>query len=104
MCKISENIVAVEGPSFTQVNAVFEAHFSPTSNPVYEYYLFHQIKQRHHETTHEFHIRLKEHGQKYRFMDLNQEIKLQVELTTCSNKLRRYPFKILIKVFQNFQQ
>ena len=34
MCKIYENIVAVEGPPFTQINAAFEAHFAPTSNPV----------------------------------------------------------------------
>ena len=92
MCKTYENIVAVERPPLTQVNAAFEAHFAPTSNPAYEYYLFHQIKQRHHKTTHEFHIRLKEQRQKCGFMDLNQEIKLQAELTTCSNKLRCYSF------------
>ena len=33
---------------------------------------------------------LKEQSQKCEFMDLNQEIKQQVELATCSNKLRRY--------------
>ena len=36
---------------------------------------------------------MKEQGQKCRFMDLNREIKQQVELITCSNKLRRYSFQ-----------
>ena len=36
---------------------------------------------------------MKEQGQKCRFMDLNCEIKQQVELVTCSNKFRRYSFQ-----------
>ena len=36
---------------------------------------------------------LKEQRPKCGFTDLNREIKQQVELATCSNKLRRYSFQ-----------
>ena len=36
---------------------------------------------------------MKEQGQKCGFTDLSREIKQQVELATCSNKLRRYSFQ-----------
>ena len=82
MYEIYENIIPVEEPTFTQVNAAFEAQFAPTSNPAYECYLFHQLKQQQDETIHGFYIRLKEQGQEE-----------QTELATCSNKLRRYSFQ-----------
>ena len=31
-----ENIVTVKDSTLTQVNAAFQAHFAPTSNPAYE--------------------------------------------------------------------
>ena len=93
MYKIHENIITVEEPTLAQVNAASEVHFAPTSNPAYECYLFLQLKQRQDETIHEFYIRLKEQGQKCGFTNLNREIKQQVELATCSNKLQRYSFQ-----------
>ena len=44
MYEIYENIITVEEPTFTQVNAAFEAQFAPISNPAYECYLFRQLK------------------------------------------------------------
>ena len=52
MYEIYENIITVEKPTLAQVNAAFEAHFAPTSNPAYQCYLFHQLKQRQDETIH----------------------------------------------------
>ena len=40
---------------------------------------------------------MKEQGQKCGFTDLNREIKQQVELAICSNKLRRHSFQNLDK-------
>ena len=82
MYEIYENIITVMEP--------FEAHFAPTSSPAYECYLFRQLKQRQDEIIREFYIRLKE---QCGFTDLNREIKQQVELATCSNKLGRYSFQ-----------
>ena len=93
MYGIYENIIIVEEPTHAQVNAAFETHFAPTSNPAYECYLFRQLKQRQDETIHEFYIRLKEQRQKCGFTDLNREIRQQVKLATCSNKRRRYSFQ-----------
>ena len=94
MHEIYENIITVEEHTLTQINASFEAHFAPTSNPAYKCcYLFRQLKQRQDQTIHEFYIRLKEQDQKCGFKDLNREIKQQVELATYSNKLRRYSFQ-----------
>ena len=91
--KIYKNIITVDEPTLTQVNAAFEAHFAPTSNATNECYPFRQLKQRQDETIHEFYIRLKEQGQKCGFTDLNREVTQQVELATCSNKLRLYSFQ-----------
>ena len=76
-----------------QVNAALKAHFAPTSNPAYECYFFHQLKQRQDETIHEFCIGLKEQGQEYGLEDLDRQIKQQIELATYGNKLRRYFFQ-----------
>ena len=46
MYEIYENIITVEEPLLTQVNAALKTHFAPTSNPVYECYLFCQLKLR----------------------------------------------------------
>ena len=54
---------------------------------------FLQLKQRQDQTTHSFYIRLNEQVRKCGFVNLNREIKQQVELATCSNKLRRYSFQ-----------
>ena len=51
------------------------------------------LKQRQDEIIHEFYLSLKEQGQKFGFTDLNRENKQQVELVTCSNKLRCYSFQ-----------
>ena len=40
MYEIYKNIITAEEPTLAQVNAAFEAHFAPTSNPAYECYLF----------------------------------------------------------------
>ena len=45
MYEIYENIITAEEPTLAEVNVAFEAHFAPTSNPAYECYLFHQLKQ-----------------------------------------------------------
>ena len=36
--EIYKNIITVEEPTLTQVNAAFEAHFAPTSRSAYKYY------------------------------------------------------------------
>ena len=43
MYKIYENIVTVEEPTLTQVNAAFETPFAPTLDSVYRCYLFRQL-------------------------------------------------------------
>ena len=112
MCEIYENIITVGEPTPTQVNAAlaFEVQFAPTSNPAYECYLFRQLKQRQDKIIHEFYTRLKEQGQKCGFADLNREIKQQLELATCSNKIRRYSFQNhdkslseLLKIAKSFE-
>ena len=104
MCEIYENIITVGEPTPTQVNAAlaFEVQFAPTSNRAYECYLFRQLKQRQDKIIHELYTRLKEQGQKCGFADLNREIKQQLELATCSNKIRCYSFQNHDKVFRNF--
>ena len=43
MYEIYENIINAEEPTLTQLNAAFETHFAPTSNPTHECYLFRQL-------------------------------------------------------------
>ena len=74
------------------INLASEENFVPTSNPADECYLFRKVKQRHDETIHEVYICLKDQGQKCGFIDLNREIKQQVEMATCSNKHQYYSF------------
>ena len=40
MYEIYKNIITAEEPTLAQVNAAFEAHFAPASNPAYKCYLF----------------------------------------------------------------
>ena len=70
MYDVYGNIVTLEKPTLTQVNADFQEHFATTSNSAYKCYLFRKLKQQHDKTIHEFYIHFKEQGQKYGFTDL----------------------------------
>ena len=92
--EIYENIIPTEGTlTLNEVLERFDNHFQPQVNISYEAYLFHQMKQRSEETLHQYYIRLREQSAKCNFANTDIAIKQQIELSTSSNKLRRYSFQ-----------
>ena len=80
--------------TFNNALELLNGHFTPKKNIEYEVYLFRKLKQSHDETMHQFYVKVKQQANKCEFgTRLEKEIKQQLTLSTCNNKLRRYAFK-----------
>lgn len=82
---------------------IFDKHFNPKKNVEYEVYLFRKLKQNEGETIHQFYVRVKQQANRCDFNTrIEQEIKQQLILSRCNNKLRKYAFKNTELTLQEF--